>query len=706
LIYDIDEVKLPEVIRDGLVSRGYVKLTPPQYDALRRGLLNFKNVVVIAPTASGKTLIAEVALVNAYLNGGMGIYTSPLKALAYEKFIELKFWEHYGLRVGISTGDFDEVGESLGRYDIVVTTYERLDSLLRHKPSWLRRVKTLVIDELHYVNDVERGPIIEVIGARALMLGIQVVGLSATVGSPQKLSKWLRAELVLSDWRPVRLIEGYYDRSSNSLVFLNGRVEHVSSRDPIEHIVVKAMKENYQVLIFKQSRRLTESLARKLAKVVYKYLSFSDRVELGRLARRLSEESSSKLEVESLKPLIMNGVAYHHAGLSLAARRVIEDGFRAKLIKVVAATPTLAAGINVPARRVLIYTARYSRSGYDRITVTEYKQMAGRAGRPQYDPYGEAIIMDLDEDEVKRYLRGDLEEVISKLRIERALRIHVLATIASGYARTVDDVAKFFSNTLLAIDYSERSIVKNIRNVVKTLYSIGMLRSIGDEIVPTELGDVVSKLYIDPVSATRVINLMYEVSEAPTIYYLHTLTLTPDFARVRVGSVRRGLEDEALMLADEGKIPPPPYSEVEYELWLRGFKVAKVLQEWISEVSEDSIYEKYGIAPGDLMNIVETGTWLAYAASKVCQVVNLDKHSRMFMILSKRIEYGVEEDLLDLVRVKGIGRARARTLANAGIRTVKDLLKTPKYKLINLKGFGEKLVEQIIEEAKKLYARS
>lgn len=176
--------------------------------------------------------------------------------------------------------------------------------------------------------------------------------------------------------------------------------------------------------------------------------------------------------------------------------------------------------------------------------------------------------------------------------------------------------------------------------------------------------------------------------------------------RVRIRGVSRNLEYEALSLAEVGKVPQPPYDEVEYELWLRGFKLAKVLYDWISELSEDSIFERYGVAPGDLVNITDTGTWLAYAASKVCEALGMKKHSLKFFILSKRIEAGVEEDLLDLTRVKGIGRVRARALANAGIKTIEQLLKTPKTKLLQLRGFGERIVNQILEEAKKLRGSS
>ncbi len=710
MIEPIEKFGLPPLIEKGLRERGIEKLTPPQAEAIRRGLLKGRNILVATPTASGKTLIAEIAMIGAVLRGGMGIYATPLKALANEKFEEFRFWERYGVRVGISTGDYEEPGEELGRYDIIVATYERLDSILRNKPSWLRRVGVFVIDEMHNINDGERGPIVELIATRALYLGKQVVGLSATIGNPEALARWLGAELVKCDWRPVRLVEGYFDRVRREIVFSDGRVEEVES-DVVTHSVAKAMNEDYQLLIFRQARKHAEGMAERIAPLVDRFLEPAERRELEKLVAELRSSTSSRIEFESLKPLIEKGVAFHHAGLSLGARRVVEKGFRSRLIKVVVATPTLAAGINLPARRVLIYTKRFENGQWVRIPIAEYKQMAGRAGRPGLDPYGEAVIVDADPYTARRYVEGKPENVESRLWSERALRIHILATIVSGYARSYTEIVNFFSRTFGASGAKIILAQRMILDAIRSLEHMNMISRRDGYLEPSPLGEAVSRLYIDPATAHIIAKYLSLEGERDLgeLYYLTLIAMTPDFERVRVTRYRQ-LEEEAEALASEGEIPPPPTEVgldnlIEWSSWVRAYKIARILYAWISEVEEDSIVETYGIGVGDLASIVDTATWLTHAAARVCSVAGLEKHARKLEVLAKRVEHGVKEDAVELVEVKGVGRARARVLINAGIRSVEQLARASIASIARLPLFGEKIARQVIESAKQLLER-
>lgn len=697
----VEEFNMPKTVLEGIKSKGIKYFTPPQADALRAGLLKWRNLLVVAPTASGKTLIGELAVVNAALNGGIGIYTTPLKALASEKFEEFKFWESYGFKVGISTGDYDESGEYLKKYDILITTYERLDSILRHRPTWLSRVRTLVVDELHNVGDSDRGPILELICARVLTLGAQIVGLSATIGNPESIAKWLNAELVVSDWRPVKLIEGFYDRRRNVIEFNDGRLEVVNN-DLITHCVRQALDEDYQLLIFKQSRKQAETTAYKLVELVKNSL----KADPTPLIDMIKSESPSRSEVESLTKLICCGVSYHHAGLSPIARRVIEEGFRKGLIRVVIATPTLAAGINVPARRVLIYTRRFEEGFMKPISIMEYKQMGGRAGRPQFDPYGEVVIADVaTAAEGRKYIYGKVEEVTSALTTMRSLRIHLLASIAAGYVRNEKELDRFFSKTLAfnsPVFVVSRS---SIHRVIDELASMGMLKLEGKDYIPTELGITVSNLYVDPLTARIIIKYLSYVDDVKDLYYLHLISITPDFNRVRITGYSR-LEEDALSLSDLGLIPDiNVVKEVNYNDWLRGFKIALILNDWINELDEDSIIRKYDIGLGDLLTITDTSSWIAHAASAICRTAQLKRHGEKFEVLSKRIDVGVKEDVLELTQLKGVGRVRARILLESGFRTLEDLAKADPSRLARLPTFGEKLAYDLIAQAKELIRR-
>lgn len=185
---------------------------PSQQKSIKAGLLDGKNLLVCTPTASGKTLIAELAMLNCiYKEIGKAIYVVPLKALASEKYKE--FISRYpDVKTALSIGDNDAVDTHLEKYDLIITTSEKLDSLMRHHTPWLRFVKVVIIDEIHLLNDASRGPTLEIIITilKTTLKNMQLIGLSATIGNPVELASWLNAELVEDNWRPVELHKGVY----------------------------------------------------------------------------------------------------------------------------------------------------------------------------------------------------------------------------------------------------------------------------------------------------------------------------------------------------------------------------------------------------------------------------------------------------------------------------------------------------------------
>ncbi|TAL58059.1 MAG: DEAD/DEAH box helicase, partial [Nanoarchaeota archaeon] len=177
------------------------------------GLLEGKSLLVCTPTSSGKTLIAELAMLKSILEGkGKAIYIVPLKALAAEKNKDFK--KKYGnlIKIALSIGDFDTSDPHLIDYDLIICTAEKLDSLIRHRAPWLSKVSVIVVDEIHLINDPGRGPTLEIIITllRTILKKLQIIALSATIGNPKELAEWLDANLVVDDWRPVILKKGVY----------------------------------------------------------------------------------------------------------------------------------------------------------------------------------------------------------------------------------------------------------------------------------------------------------------------------------------------------------------------------------------------------------------------------------------------------------------------------------------------------------------
>lgn len=211
--------KIPSNIYSLLEKRGFNELRPCQIKAIDAGLFDDKNLLICTPTASGKTLVGELAALNAILHDkGKAVYVVPLRALASEKYKQFKK-DYPSLKIALTSGDTDSADSYLAGYDVIITTSEKLDSLIRHKTPWLPLVKTVIVDEIHLLNDGGRGPTLEIVITilRKVLPQLQFIGLSATIGNPEELASWLEAELVMDKWRPVRLDKGVY--RDNSITF-------------------------------------------------------------------------------------------------------------------------------------------------------------------------------------------------------------------------------------------------------------------------------------------------------------------------------------------------------------------------------------------------------------------------------------------------------------------------------------------------------
>ncbi|MAG91624.1 hypothetical protein CMO83_03030 [Candidatus Woesearchaeota archaeon] len=210
--------RIPKELYD-ILDKEIKNLRPAQEKAVKEGLLEGNNLLVCTPTASGKTLIAELAALSSIIqNKGKTIYIVPLKALATEKFRDFKRKYSKIAKVALSIGDRDSSDPHLAEYDLIVTTSEKLDSLIRHHSPWISNIATIIVDEIHLLNDHTRGPTLEILLTilKKLLKKAQIIALSATIGNAEELSEWLDADLVVDDWRPVKLDKGIY---------LDGKIE-------------------------------------------------------------------------------------------------------------------------------------------------------------------------------------------------------------------------------------------------------------------------------------------------------------------------------------------------------------------------------------------------------------------------------------------------------------------------------------------------
>ncbi len=671
---------MPGWLAESLAAKGIVELYPPQADAVSKGLLKGRNMLVTTPTASGKTLLAVLAASRHLQNNGKMVYLTPLRALTSEKreYFEELFSPF--AKVAAVSRDFDQPEDWLKGYDIVVSTNEKMDSMLRHRAEWVSGVTLVVVDEVHLVSSADRGPTLEVLIARLReeLPNAQLLLLSATIKNVDDIAAFAEAEPIVSSWRPVPLREAVLQHDRDILYYADGSEERVPrlSGDPVGSLVLNTLAGGGQAMVFAGSRRQAESTAQSLSNLI-KTLPKDYEVLKG-----ISEEVFDGSDFsQRLASCIRRGAAFHHAGLGSLQRRAVETGFKQGYIKVVVATPTLAAGVNIPARTVIIPEVK---RGGEEMSVMEYKQLCGRAGRPGYDREGLAVIVARNSRQrnlyMNRYVLGDLEPVTSRLQEQSSLRFHLLGLVASGYGNK-EALASLLSKTLAA--RVDRMLMDKARSALLYLEASKFIKSSNGSYTATKLGKRVAQLYIDPLTARIILARLDAVDQLEGSHAedqaLLTISSTPDVEWLP------NLQPALDWFSDASEFDAKTISK------------ATVLKAWINEMGESSICDRFGAAPGDIYVLSESASWVAQAAAELAQMVSKRAASRVYLTLSARIRYGVKEELLQLVWIRGVGRVRARALYNAGFRKPEDIARAGVERLASLPSIGEGVAAKIVE---------
>ncbi len=700
----VDELEISDRVAEALMDKGFVNLHPPQAEAIPIALRG-DNLVVAIPTASGKSLIGYIPALELMVSKGKKVlYIVPLKALASEKKDDFDRFKELGIRTHMSTGDLDSDDRNLADADVLVATSEKADSMIRHGSDWMKDVGLVIADEIHLIHDPGRGPTLEVILTKLMRRNrdLQIIALSATMSNAFDLAEWLHAKLVESDWRPIPLKEGvYYDRR---IRFDDGTSREVGSDgEDVWSIVKQAIQDGGQSLIFVNSRRSTEALAVKYSK---KMSELAGRSLTQAEAALLEGDTESTATGRKLSSCVKCGIAFHNAGLTSRQRKYVEDNFRNGQIKCIVATPTLAAGINLPARRVVVRdTTRYETNyGNSPISVMEIKQMCGRAGRPGYDPYGEAVLVAKSETDfdhlMEDYVQHDTERLTSKLFNEKILRSHVLGLLATGDADSEESIIDFLKETFFGTVSQLFGIESVIEGIVRSLIEEDMAKSTGDGIRITSFGKRVSDLYIDPASASILREAVTKIDDDTEILpILLAAAMTPDVLGMYP---KKSDMDRLNMVGDEiwdhMLVDPDDIEDYDEEYFNSDLKVALLINDWIEEMDEDAMTDTMGIGPGDIRSKVDMMDWIIYAMSEIAYMFNPSAIKKIRPLMT-RIRYGVKEELIDLVAFRGVGRNRARILFNHGIRSRSDVAAISEAELANIPKIGSVLASKMKEQA-------
>jgi helicase len=516
---------------------------------------------------------------------------------------------------------------------------------------------------------------------------------------------------------------------------------------------------------------------------------------------------------------IRGGAAFHHAGLTGGQRKKVEEAFRKGDILCIIATPTLAQGVNLPARRVVVRDVRRWNTAAGRtlpMPVMEIRQMMGRAGRPKYDRVGDAWLLAKNKDEefdfVEQFLLSDPEDITSKLANPTALRpeedpallMHVLSMISTGGMKDRDSLDRFFNKTFLATHMDAEVLASRIDEVISWLAKNEMItkegeseevrkRILADEQIEllteeweddlpswansasslseldiakqssdsqpkltprkgpaifgfkkastfefeepetpelptmtyraTILGERVSRLYLNPISgrilkdgltlAMKILTGENAQGQVSPMSFLHLVASTPDFMPLWP---RKGDYDaiQASLHGHQREFLTDSF-DLDEENRMKG---VLVLQSWIEESSMSGIEEEWGVQPGDLRGRVELAEWLLFAARSILanddELSSMDNNAHRILVESldeihRRIRYGCKADLLGLVSLRGVGRVRAREMANllgvSNAADIAELTEKDKSKLSDLRGWSPKLVENLMNTAGRAIRR-
>jgi helicase len=723
-------------IKNLLHLLGYSSLYPPQELALSRGLLEGRNLLVTTPTASGKTLIAIIAAINILRKGLKVVYLTPLRALTTEKYQEFLVLDNLELfdrkiKVKVASSDYNSSGRELADGDVIVLTNEKMDSLIRHRTEWIYNVGLFVADEVHLIGERERGPTLEMMltKLRNMNLGSQILAMSATIANSLDIAKWLDCDLVENNWRPTKLIEGVYKHGTLRMndgqqLKINTSFDGMSSA--AIDIAIDCLDNGGQALIFAETRKRTSSLATKAAEAVYKRLNKLTRKMAASAAAQILDKGDDAEVTRTLSQLVAKGVGFHHAGLAHSSREIVEKSFKTGVIKLLAATPTLSAGVNLPARRVILASVLRYDSDYGGsipISILEYKQICGRAGRPRYDSFGEAVIVadsGISAEEIyDHYILGTPEPVGSQLTNDRTFRIHVLSIISTLPGIKRSEIYDIFGSTLLAQFQRKTSIALRVDSAISYLENEDLVKSKNNRYIPTEFGKRISLLYIDPLTGVEFKKSIESVERTTrnknsigysrneeyddhnnndcdnthTLGFLHLITNNPDFYP-KFPLRKKDFEEFRIIIEQHNK--ETFYQINEYEC----SRSVLALYRWINEASYKVLSDTIGIEPGDMHRIVEVSDWLAYSLYEVAKVIKREDLLLEIRDLRLRIKYGVRKELLPLVILKGIGRVRARSLYEAGLKDIAEIAHTSEARLSAISNIGPTVARKLKEQLK------
>ncbi|MFD1565123.1 DEAD/DEAH box helicase [Haloarchaeobius amylolyticus] len=689
-------MEVAEVLPEFADAFAFEEFNRMQREALPALLESDENVVASAPTASGKTALAELAICKALADGGTALFIAPMRALTNEKEDDWDRFEELDYSVYVVTGERDLNPRRARRADILVMTPEKLDSATRKHDSrrydFVTDVDVCVIDEVHLLDADRRGSVLEVTISRLRRLcDPRVVALSATMPNVDDVAAWLDAPEETTfefgeEYRPVDLNAGVktYTHGENSFADKYRRLYRALD------LAEPHLREDGQALVFVSSRQDTVQAAKKARDEI------AERdIPMGARGDYDFHTESKALENDTLRNSVLDGVAFHHAGLSKNDRDLVEEWFKKGHVELLFSTSTLAWGVNLPARCVVIRDTKLHDplEGEIDMSPLDVLQMLGRAGRPGYDDigYGWVVCDTAEADKYRRLLR-DGKEIES--RLAESLATHLNAEIAMGTITDLEDVMDWLETTFYYVrgqskpdDYDFPNLRERVRDCLEGLVNRGFVETGEDlSIEATPLGVLTSKYYLRLDTAAHFAALCdrAESDGLATSDILETIATAEEFDSVSARQDERDAINAVLVGEETGDL----------EAGQR--KVLAILRGAAS-----------GSTPAELRSdawvIRQNATRLVSALEAFLDRFVGPHAANLARRVEARIENGVAEDAVGLTAIDGVGPGRASKLATEGLSTPGDVVDAGVAGLVDA-GLTEGVAEGVYEGAQSLPA--
>ena len=683
-------MKVTDAVPEFADAFGFEEFNRMQREALPAILDRDDNVVAAAPTASGKTALAELAICETLRDGGTALFVAPLRALTNEKEDEWERFERLGYSVYVVTGERDLNPRRAERADILVMTPEKTDSATRKHESarygFIDDVDCCVIDEVHLLDSERRGAVLEVTVSRLRRLcDPRVVALSATMPNVEDVADWLDAPPETTfqfddSYRPVELETGVrtYTHGDNSFADKYRRLYRALD------LAEPHIREEGQALVFVSSRQDTVMAAEKARdEVGERDLSMGARGDYD------FHTAAEELDDETLRHSVVDGVAFHHAGLSKNDKDLVEEWFKRGKIQLLFSTSTLAWGVNLPARCVVIRDTKYHDPLEGEVDISELDvlQMLGRAGRPEYDDvgYGRVVCDRSEADKYRRLLREG-KEIESRLAAE--LDSHLNAEVALGTISGLDDVMAWLETTFYYVRagtkpeaYDFEGVRDRVRDTLDSLVERGFVET--DEalgVEATTLGRLASKYYLRLSTAERFAGL----ADRETIDEANVLRVVASAAEF----------DSASSRSSEADAVDRVLSDVDTSLEGGNRKVLAILHAAV-----------HGSTPSDLRSdawiIRQNALRLLAALREFADAFAGARAANLVSRVEARVEHGVKREAVGLTAIQGVGSGRAERLSAGGLATPADVVAAGVDRLARA-GLSEGVAERVVAQAREL----